>query len=182
MTIRASSSLADVAFAVCTVLKENEITGVLTGGSAATFYAPSVYQSRDLDFVITIATARGRKQAGAAMIDLGYRLAGQTYIHASNPFTVEFPPGPLAIGDDLIVQWKTVKRRTEILHVLTPSDCVRDRLLWYYLQPNDRSSLQAAIGVAQRKDVDLRRIAKWSKREGFDVRFREFEAAVRAKR
>jgi hypothetical protein len=116
------------------------------------------------------------------MIDLGYCLAGQTYIHASNPFTVEFPPGPLAIGDDLIVQWKTVKRRTEILHVLTPSDCVRDRLLWYYLQPNDRSSLQAAIGVAQRKDVDLRRIAKWSKREGFDVRFREFEAAVRAKR
>lgn len=179
MTIRASSSLADVAFAVCTVLKENEITGVLTGGSAATFYAPNVYQSRDLDFVITIATARGRKQAGAALIGLRYRLAGQTYIHASNPFTVEFPPGPLAIGDDLVEKWNTVKRRTEILHVLTPTDCVRDRLLWFYLQPTDRSSLRAAVGVAQRKDIDLRGIAKWSRREGFEARFREFEAAMR---
>lgn len=182
MTIRRSSSLADVAFAVCTVLKKNEITGVLTGGSAATFYAPDIYQSRDLDFVITFATARGRKQAGAALIGLGYHLEGQTYVHASNPFTVEFPPGPLAIGDDLVVKWNTVKRRTEIVHVLTPTDCVRDRLLWFYLQPTDRSSLQAAIGIAQRKDVDLRLIAKWSKREGFDVRFREFEAAVRTKR
>jgi hypothetical protein len=182
LTIRKSSALPDVAFAVCTTLKENEITGVLTGGSAATFYAPDVYQSRDLDFVITIATARCRKQAGAALIGLGYRLAGQTYVHASNPLTVEFPPGPLAIGDDLVVKWNTVKRRSEILHVLTPTDCVRDRLLWFYLQPTDRSSLQAAVGVAQRKDVDLRGIAKWSRRAGFAVRFREFEAAVRSER
>jgi hypothetical protein len=178
LTIRKSSSLADVAFAVCTILKESEITGVLTGGSAATFYAPDVYQSRDLDFVITIATARGRKQAGAALIGLGYHLSGQTYIHASNPFTVEFPPGPLAIGDDLVVKWNTVKRRAEILHVLTPTDSVRDRLLWFYLQPTDRSSLRAAIGVAKRKDVDFREIARWSRREGFDVRFQEFEAAL----
>ena len=180
MTIRKSSALPDVAFAVCTILKENEITGVLTGGSAATFYAPDFYQSRDLDFVITIATARGRKQAGAALIGLGYRLAGQTYVHASNPFTVEFPPGPLAIGDDLVVKWNTVRRRSEILHVLTPTDCVRDRLLWFYLQPTDRSSLQAAVGVAKRKDVDIRAIAKWSRREGFVKRFHEFEAALRA--
>jgi hypothetical protein len=178
LTIRKSSSLADVAFAVCTVLKKSELTGVLAGGSAATYYAPDVYQSRDLDFVITIATARGRKQAGAALIELGYRLSGQTYIHSSNTFTVEFPPGPLAIGDDLVVKWNTVTQRSEILHVLTPTDSVRDRLLWYYLQPTDRSSLRAAVGVAKREVVDLRAIAKWSSREGFDARFREFESAL----
>ncbi len=31
----------------------DDIRAALTGGSAATFYAPDAYQSRDLDFVIT---------------------------------------------------------------------------------------------------------------------------------
>lgn len=52
--ITTSSSLTDVAFAVCTALHRAGYTSVLTGGSAATFYAPTAYQSKDLDFVITL--------------------------------------------------------------------------------------------------------------------------------
>lgn len=52
--ITASSTIVDVAFAVCTALERAKIIAVLTGGSAATYYAPEAYQSRDLDFVITL--------------------------------------------------------------------------------------------------------------------------------
>lgn len=179
MTIGITSSLTDVAFAVCTALNKCDVTGVLVGGSAATYYAPRAYQSRDLDFIITLAIPRDRKRAGAAIIDLGYRLVNQTYVHKRNPFTVEFPPGPLAIGDDLIKNWNTVRRRDDILHVITPTDCVRDRLLWFYLQPTDRSSLQAAIGVAKRHAIDLEEIETWSKRDGFDDKYREFELGLK---
>ena len=54
MAIDATSTLVDVCFTVCTALSESDITAVLCGGSAATFYAPQAYQSKDADFVITV--------------------------------------------------------------------------------------------------------------------------------
>ena len=54
MNITRESSLREVAFAVCTALHERGIEVVLTGGSAATVYAPHAYQSRDIDFVIVM--------------------------------------------------------------------------------------------------------------------------------
>ena len=39
--INASSTLVEVAFEVCTALDASGYTAVLTGGSAATFYAPA---------------------------------------------------------------------------------------------------------------------------------------------
>lgn len=42
--ISASSTLTDVAFAVCTALAEKGFVAVLTGGSAATYYAPEAHR------------------------------------------------------------------------------------------------------------------------------------------
>ena len=58
--ITATSTLADVAFAVCTALHTNGGVAVLTGGSAATYYAPDAYQSRDLDFLHAFDPCRER--------------------------------------------------------------------------------------------------------------------------
>lgn len=51
MSINATTPLAEVATAVCSALDRTGITAVLTGGSAATYYAPEAYQSSDIDFV-----------------------------------------------------------------------------------------------------------------------------------
>lgn len=51
MTISANTPLFEVAMAVCSALDRAGITAVLTGGSAATYYAPEAYQSSDIDFV-----------------------------------------------------------------------------------------------------------------------------------
>ena len=92
--------------------------------------------------------------AGDAMRALGYRELGGVYHHNANMFTVEFPPGPLAVGQDLVRSYETIGRSDELLHVLSRTDCVRDRLAAFYLFA-DRSALAAAIGVIRSGPVDL---------------------------
>uniref|UniRef100_E6Q0R8 Protein containing DUF1814 n=1 Tax=mine drainage metagenome TaxID=410659 RepID=E6Q0R8_9ZZZZ len=168
MPISSSSSLVDVCFAVCTAMDLIGTTVVLSGGSAATFYAPDAYQSRDADFIVTL---RGDRREGAGvMTALGYtEQQSGIYVHAENQYTVEFPVGPLAIGEELVTTWHTATRGNERLHVLSRTDCVRDRLAAFYFF-SDRSALAAAIAVCQRGEVDDRKIQSWSVREGEEGR------------
>jgi hypothetical protein len=146
VAINAKSSLADVCFEVCTALDLVGFTAVLAGGSAASVYAPAAYQSRDADFIIALRGAGGAE----VLTRLGYAEHSGTYEHAENQYTLEFPRGPLAIGDDLVTAWDTMRRADQILHILTRTDCVRDRLMWFYTD-NDRRSLGLVQFAAQRK-------------------------------
>jgi len=175
MIIDESTSLRDVAFAVCTSLHEIGVTAVLTGGSAATIWSDGVYQSRDCDFIITFYKADA--PAEKAMKELGYVETGGTYRHHNNFFTLEFPPGPLAIGDELIGTWVTTSEDDRILNILSPADCCRDRLAGFYFW-RDYSSLKAAIEVALHNEVDMSIVQSWSQREGFIEQFQQFEHAL----
>ena len=126
MSIDSDTPLREIAFEVCTALARTGTTAVLSGGGAATLYAPSVIQSYDLDFIITLFQEGGAP--GTALEALGYRLAGHHHEHAASEFLVEFPPGPLAIGDDLITDWDILRDGDRLLHVLSPRDSCRDRL------------------------------------------------------
>ncbi len=174
MTISEASTLVDVAYAVCTALDRAGITAVLTGGSAATFYAPDAYQSSDIDFVITFTAAAG--QGEPALRGLGYQRRGDFYVHPAAAFPLEFPPGPLMIGDDLVKAWQTETRRKERLHVLSPTDCCRDRLA-AFLYWNDFSGLEQALSVcrARWKGIDLAAVRAWCARERQDEKFDLFE-------
>lgn len=170
--ISEASSLVDVAFAVCTALTRSGFTAVLTGGSAATYYAPQAYQSLDLDFVLTL---RGAGSA-LALETLGFRRKNNFYVHPRSKYSLDFPPGPLAVGDDLITTWSTVTRSDETLHVLTPFDSCRDRLAsWLFW--NDFSGLEQALSVfrAQTAHIDLAALRAWAKREGQRQKFELFE-------
>lgn len=174
--ITAKSSLTDVAYAVCTALDRVGYRAVLTGGSAATFYAPEAYQSFDLDFVLVFSADAGGAEALRA---LGFSERGGTYRHARSRFSLDFPRGPLAIGDELITAWSTVRRRREVLHVLTPTDSCRDRLAsWLFW--NDFAGLEQALAVwrARRDDVDLKVIARWCRAEGQARKFELFSSRL----
>ena len=179
MSIGADTSLRDVAFEVCTVLDRIGTTAVLSGGAAATLYAPEAIQSFDLDFVLTVYGTSSR--AAGALETLGFSLQGQHYEHASNPFLLEFPPGPLAIGDKLITRWTTLREQDRVLHVISATDSCRDRLAAFY-HFGDRSALDQALAVqhAQASSVDLDVVRKWSEREGHAERCAEFMAGVKA--
>lgn len=126
-----SATLTDVAFAACTALDGAGEVAVLCGGSAATYYAPDAYQSRDLDFVLRFA-ARARV-VDDALRPLGYVRAPEgLYRNPRVVYTIEFPAGPLAIGSETITAYATERRGKLLLHVYTPADVVRDRFMHYW--------------------------------------------------
>lgn len=171
-----SAGLDDVVFAICTELNARGLKVVLVGGSAATYYAPSAYQSFDADFIAQFAASKETgERVVAAMSDLGYYLDAQkTFRHRrGSPFAVEFPKGPLAIGGR-DVGYRTVTRGRELLYVISATDSVRDRLCSYYFW-NDRAALEAAVDVSlATTDVDLESIRNWSDDEGHATRHAEF--------
>ena len=179
MRIDAETSLRDIAFEVCTALSHAGTTAVLTGGGAATLSAPEAIQSYDLDFILTAYGGDG--SAGEALAALGYSLRGQHYEHSTSQFLLEYPPGPLAIGDELITKWTTLKEGDRLLHLLTATDSCRDRLAAFY-HFHDRSALQQALAIqgAQPERTDLELIERWSKREGQVERCAEFLQSARS--
>lgn len=135
---------------------------MLTGGSAATFYAPEGYQSRDIDFVMLV-TFSGQSEV-AALEQLGFQLStGQTYKHSENPFTMDFIKDHLMIGSQP-AEYQTIQRKNQLLNVLTPESCICDRLVSaiYY---NDFSALNAAAQVNIAKSPNLQTIENWCARE-----------------
>jgi hypothetical protein len=163
--IAPTSSLQDVCFIVGTALAENDIIAVLTGGSAATVYSHGRYQSYDADFVLRLGGDLQRVRD--IMASLGF-IANRTgeFTHPATTFSVDFPAGPLAVGVEFVTTWETLVRETQTLHVLSPTDCVRDRLAAFYYW-NDRSALETAVAVArvQHASVDLDVIASWTAKE-----------------
>lgn len=157
---------------MCTALDHVGVQVVLTGGSAATVYAPEAYQSRDLDFIITRSVEGAR--ADQALEKLGYVLQGQVYVHSVNPLTLDFRPGPVAIGGDPITEWDTLVEQTRHLNILKPTDACRDRLAGFLFW-NDRGSLEQAVAIARARPVNLGAIRRWCARERAEEKFREFK-------
>ena len=163
--LAAHASLSDVAFAVCSALDRAGETAVLCGGSAAAYYVPDRYQSLDVDFVLHVG--RARVVVDRALESIGYdRAAEDYYRHPELPYTIEFPIGPLAIGRERVTAWRTDHHDDALLHVLSPTDVVRDRFLHYWAW-GDRSALAVALAVARGRsaDVDLAAFRTWTERE-----------------
>ena len=107
MRFTARSSLADVAVAVGDALRRAGIRAVLTGGACANLYSGGVYESLDADFVL--GTPCATEDLDRALATLGFRRDRDRYVHADVSFFVEFPRGPLGIGEDFRIRpvWRT---------------------------------------------------------------------------
>lgn len=176
MSINATTPLAEVATAVCSALDRTGITAVLTGGSAATYYAPEAYQSSDIDFVaVRFGRTRNREAVERQLGALGFHVDRDCYRHPESPYPIEFPPGPLAVGREFITSWRTVQTAAGILHVLHPTDSIKDRLA-AFIHWNDRSGLSQALAVAKAlpREIDLASIEVWAVGENGRAKFEEF--------
>lgn len=170
MAIEPDATLRELAFRVGDALDRAGIVAVLSGGGAATIHSEEDFLSRDLDFIVTY---HGTTGSSGILEDLGFELSGQSYVHPRSPFFVEFPEGPLMVGSDPVEEWLTLEEAGRKLHILTPTDCVRDRLA-AYLHWSDFGSLEVALAVARRHAVDLDSIEDWCRREGRTERFETF--------
>ena len=179
MKILSSSSIEDIAYIVCTTLDAAGCTAVLSGGGAATIYAPAAKTTDDLDFILQLSA--GVNPDAAPLLELGFRSTGRSgiYQHPSVVYTLEFPLGPLAVGDELITKWDTLRREDLVLHIVTPTDCVRDRLA-AAIHWNDFNSISQAVAVAKRHPVEMVIIERWCAHEGGAKQFETFQRLLTA--
>lgn len=168
-------SLTDLAALVCDACKKNDIDVVLSGGACVSIYTENKYESFDLDFVLL--SHIGRKKIGLVLETLGFRDDGRHYRHPDTPYIVEFLSPPLSIGEEPVREIHEIRRGKMTLKLLSPTDCVKDRLAAFY-HWNDRPSLDQALMVCKDIPVDLREVRRWSINEGMKDKFGLFKEAL----
>ena len=179
MKLTRTLSIQSVASVVGAALRDAGFDAVLTGGACATIYSRGAYLSHDLDFIVR---AGGNRAAlDTALAGVGFRRSHDRYVHPATPFFVEFPRGPLSIGDDADVRPVRLKIGRTTIAALSATDSCRDRLAAFY-HWSDRQSLRSAVEIALRARVNLTTIRRWSEREGAAEKFTEFRDELARRR
>jgi hypothetical protein len=89
------------------------------------------------------------------MQSVGFEKRQRHWTHPRSRYLVEFPPGPVAIGEETIRTFAERETRMGTLRLLAPTECVMDRLAWY-IHEADTQRLEQAVRVAT---LDLNPVA-----------------------
>jgi len=166
-------SMEELASFVCSALEKEGIKTVLSGGCCVEIYSQGKYTSDDIDLIDRFNG--GHRKIKSIMLRLGFRehSINRYFVHDETNLFIEFPRGPLGVGDAPIKDINSRKNETGILRLLTPTDCIKDRLASYY-HWDDEQCLEQAIWVAEKNDFDILSIEEWSKGESSLDKFEVF--------
>ena len=135
-------SMEELAAYVCDKLEKNGIETVLSGGCCVQIYSQGKYTSDDIDLIDRFNG--GHTLIKKVMFDMGFREHNRYFVHEDAEWFIEFPRGPLGVGDAPVNDIATREEETGILKLLTPTDCIKDRLAAYY-HWGDPQSLEQAV-------------------------------------
>jgi hypothetical protein len=121
-------SIVELAALVCDSLKRKGLQATLSGGACAEIYSNSKYVTGDLDFVVNYIRPENDKVIEMVMSSLGFEKKGRIFINKSVAYSVEFPPGPLSVGEEYQIKPVELKVKTGNLSLLSPTDSAKDRL------------------------------------------------------
>lgn len=82
------------------------------------------------------------------------------------------------IGDQHVVPEGKIKKGGFTLKLLSPTQCVMDRLAAFY-HWKDRQSLTQSVLVALRQPISFDKVKKWSELEGMSERYEVFLSNLR---
>ena len=167
-------SLQDLAALICENLKKEGLQATLSGGACAEIYSNAKYVTGDLDFVVNYLWPQNDAIINKVMAALGFKKRGRIFINAAVAYSVEFPPGPLSIGEEYQIKPVELKLKTGNLSLLSPTDSAKDRLTGYFYG-NDAQCLEQAVMICQMNEVDMEEIRRWAKMEKQREKFQEFE-------
>ena len=169
--------MEELAALVCDTLEKEGIETVLSGGCCVELYSKGRYTSDDIDLIDRFNG--GHRKIKEVMSKLGfieYKMK-RYFVHKDTSLFIEFPRGPLGVGDAPVKEVASRKTDTGILKLLTPTDCIKDRLAAYY-HWDDKQSLDQAVWVAEENEFDMDTVKSWSKNEGMMVKFQNFKKAL----
>lgn len=104
---------------------------------------------------------------------IGFKRLGRCFSRDDCLFIIDFVNPPIAIGNESIRHFDTIKTSTGTLKLLTPTDCVKDRLV-SFIHWNDQQALEQAILVAKDHYIDINDVKRWAKGEGHQEKFNVF--------
>ena len=169
----AQISIEELAVLISDRINNSGVKVTLSGGACAQIYSNSEYVTADLDFVENYSWHDNQEKIEKIMLELGFEKKGRIFINSSVQYSVEFPPGPLEIGEESpITPVKMVINNKKLL-LLSPTDSVKDRLTGYFYG-NDLQCLEQALMICKMNTVDRKNIQKWLKKESPIERVNEF--------
>jgi hypothetical protein len=166
---------AELAAYVQSHLQTKGISVILSGGAAVAIYTENKYVSADIDLVNVNFV--DRKKIVEAMKEINFIEENRYFIHPDTKHIVEFPPGPLSVGDEPVKRIIEIKFSTGLLRVISETDCVKDRLAAYYFW-NDQQSLAQAILVAKSARINMSEIKRWSQTTRNMNRYKTFQESL----
>lgn len=174
---------------VATHLSRNGIETVLVGGAVASIYSGGLYLSGDIDLVIQTQYHREGDRLYRITFDMAFEIleeigfsrkfkgAARHSMHPNYPdVLVEFVSGPLGIGEDISIKPEAVIENGTTIYILSPTDCVKDRICSHaYFKST--AAIEQAAEIVKLRNVNLLEIMKWCKKEGRDAMesFRKLE-------
>ena len=122
--------ISQVAAIISSYMDEQGYEPVLTGRSCAAIYAGSSIHPKTLDFVVRDFTIDevAETMAGVGFLGSGHRTFSNKYC----PYEVLLSTHPVVVGDDVVSDVKVMRTAKGPLKLLTPTDCVRQRLSMFY--------------------------------------------------
>jgi len=169
--------MEELAAFVCEALEQEGIETVLSGGCCVELYSKGRYTSDDIDLIDRFNG--GHRKIKEIMQKLGfteYKMK-RYFVHEDTELFIEFPRGPLGVGDAPVKEVSSRETETGTLKLLTPTDCIKDRLAAYY-HWDDNQSLDQAVWVASENEFSIKAVESWSKNEGMDDKFEIFREKI----
>ncbi len=167
-------SIEEIGAIVCQALLDAGVDAFLSGGAVVSIYSNNEFESFDLDFV----SFGDRRKIDAVMLHLGFaKSRSRLYQHPNSPFMVEFPGVAVQIGNEPIQNFAERVVDGKTLKLLTPTDCIKDRLA-SYIHWNDKQAVEQAALVACRHPHDRDAIARFCSNEGSKSAYEVFSKRV----
>jgi len=164
-------SLEDLAITISDYLSKNGIETVLSGGACVSIYTNNRFTSYDLDFVLISTDEQGKLKK--LLTEIGFYPENRYFNHDDSEYSLDFVPPPPSVGNEPVKEIVEIEKDNRKLRLLSPTDCVKDRLAAFY-HWNDRQCLEQAVLVCLDNDIDLDEVERWSHKEGMDDKYKKF--------
>jgi hypothetical protein len=142
------------------------IPTILVGGAVVAIYREGLYRSADLDMVLD---RHRRPDVITALEEIGSFPDRSCYFKhpECTHLFVEFPPGPVELGEEHPVFPAEIRVDGKVLRLLSPTDCVKDRLA-AFIHWKLRDNFRQAVLVCrrQKEHLNVENLSAWCEREG----------------
>lgn len=152
-------------------LADNGFDAVLVGGAVVSIYTDGAYESGDLDFIIQNLS---KEKLPKVMRKIGFIKKGKDYIHPEcGHLFIEFPSGPLGIGDDYDIKAAEQEVEGTKIKILSPTDCIKDRLA-SYIYWGSIECFEQAVMVGKVHKFNKSAVKRWCEGENPLEVFKEY--------